>query len=69
VIIAGRPAAVLGDLHACPVPQPPPHPATSPVLQGSATVTLGGAPAARAGDHTGCGASLLADQATVSIGG
>jgi uncharacterized Zn-binding protein involved in type VI secretion len=58
VLIAGQPAARVGDMHTCPqvtpgVP-PVPHvggPITGP---GSPTVLIGGMPAARVGDTCTC---------------
>jgi uncharacterized Zn-binding protein involved in type VI secretion len=47
------PAARVGDLHACPVAS---H-VGGPVTDGSPTVNIGGAPAARVGDHSRCSAS------------
>lgn len=63
-------AAVPGDLHVCPIPPPPtgPHPAT-PISVGSKTVFIGGRPAARVGDLTGCGASIISGAFNVIIGG
>lgn len=73
VLIGGLPAAVLGDLHACPMPPPPvgigPHP-PNPIAKGSATVLIGGRPAARIMDITACGAQIMPPGAvTVMIGG
>lgn len=66
VLIGGKPAALAGDTHLCPVPQP--HP-PSPFAKGSATVLIGGRPALRAGDVAGCGAVLVGGATTVLIGG
>lgn len=67
VLIGGKPAAVQGDLHACPLP--PQHgPSTSPFVLGSATVLIGGRPALRAGDLCGCAASVAVGNPTVIIG-
>lgn len=68
VLIAGLPAAVLGDTHTCSFPPPPSHPPT-PIAKGSTTVLIGGRPAARVGDMAGCGAPILAGAFTVLIGG
>ena len=68
VLIGGMPAAVLGDLHSCPITPPPPHLSVSPFLAGSATVLLGGVPALRVGDTCGCGASVTVGCPTVMIG-
>jgi uncharacterized Zn-binding protein involved in type VI secretion len=63
------PAAVVGDMHACAIPPlAGPHPPT-PIAKGSATVFIGGRPAARAGDIAGCGAPILLGFPTVQIGG
>lgn len=69
VLIAGKPAAVAGDVHTCSFPGTPPHPPT-PFPMGSATVLIGGRPALRVGDVAGCGAAILPPgAATVVIGG
>jgi uncharacterized Zn-binding protein involved in type VI secretion len=62
------PAAVVGDTHACSFPPPPPHP-PSAIVNGSATVLIGGRPAARVGDMAGCGATVVSGAWTVEIGG
>ncbi|MFE1437292.1 PAAR domain-containing protein [Streptomyces sp. NPDC058739] len=66
VLIAGLPAAVLGDLHACPIQ--PGHPPSTPFTAGSPTVLIAGRPALRAGDPCGCGASVAVGAPTVVIG-
>ncbi|MFH9658367.1 PAAR domain-containing protein [Streptomyces sp. NPDC017248] len=74
VLIGGRPAAVVGSLHTCPVP---PHAATGPanvILPNPAAmvagaVLIGGLPAARARDRTACGATVLTGALNVLIGG
>lgn len=67
VLIGGKPAAVLGDLHSCPLP--PAHgPSASPFVSGSASVMIGGRPALRAGDLCACGASAVPGNFTVLIG-
>jgi uncharacterized Zn-binding protein involved in type VI secretion len=68
VLIAGMPAAVQLDLHACAFPSSPPHPPT-PFTTGSATVLIGGRQAVRLGDLAGCGAPVVAGAFTVLIGG
>ena len=69
VLIGGQPAAVAGDLHACPLSWTlAPHAAT-PFAKGSATVQIGGRPALRAGDICGCGAPIVGGLPTVQIGG
>ncbi len=67
VLIGGMPAAVLGDMHACVIPSPPPHPPATPFVAGSATVLIQGRPA-RAGDACACGASVVVGSPTVVIG-
>ena len=57
VLIGGKPAARLGDLHTCPMATPgtPPVPHVGgPVTMGSPTVLIGGQPAARVGDMATC---------------
>lgn len=68
VLIAGKPAAVVGDLHTCSFPPPAVHPPSS-IVAGSSTVLIGGRPAARVGDMAACGATILAGAPTVIIGG
>lgn len=67
VLIGGLPAAVVGDLHVCPIPSNVPHP-PSPFALGSSTVYIGGLPALRVGDVAGCGAGLIIGCPTVLIG-
>lgn len=62
VMIAGMPAAVLGDNCVCVGP-----PAT--IIKGSATVMIGGKPAARMGDQTAHGGAIVLGAPTVMIGG
>ncbi|MGM1060509.1 PAAR domain-containing protein [Saccharothrix sp. Mg75] len=73
VRIEGRPAAVVGSTHGCPMP---PHAALGPgnlVVPGPASlgkpVLIGGLPAARVGDKTTCGAQVVLGALTVRIGG
>ncbi|MEW2624682.1 PAAR domain-containing protein [Streptomyces sp. NPDC048106] len=74
VLIGGRPAAVVGSLHTCPMP---PHAALGPanvILPNPAAlltgqVLIGGLPAARAGDTTACGATVQIGALNVRIGG
>ncbi len=61
------PAAVVGDMHACVIPSPPPHPPSTPFVAGSATVMIQGRPALRAGDSCACGASVAVGSPTVVI--
>lgn len=68
VLIAGLPAARVGDLHACAMPPVAgPHPPT-PIIAGSATVLIAGLPAARVGDASGCGATIIVGAPNVLIG-
>ncbi|TCP40183.1 PAAR domain-containing protein [Rhodovulum marinum] len=62
VLIAGMPAAVMGDTCTCVGP-----PAT--IVKGSSTVMIGGKPAARMGDSTAHGGSIATGAPTVLIGG
>ncbi|MFH8341875.1 PAAR domain-containing protein [Streptomyces sp. AM6-12] len=74
VLIGGKPAAVVGSLHTCPIP---PHAALgpgnvimpSPAALTSGLVLIGGLPAARAGDTTTCGANVLLGALNVQVGG
>lgn len=62
VLIAKMPAAVVGDNCVCVGP-----PAT--IVKGSGTVMIGGKPAARMGDSTSHGGSIVVGAPTVIIGG
>lgn len=62
VMIAKMPAAVVGDNCVCVGP-----PAT--IVKGSGTVMIGGKPAARMGDSTSHGGSIVLGAPTVMIGG
>ncbi|WP_394427568.1 PAAR domain-containing protein [Streptomyces sp. SGAir0957] len=74
VEIEGRPAAVVGSLHVCPIV---PHAALGPgnvIVPNPAAlardaVLIGGVPAARMNDKTACGAQILPGALTVQIGG
>jgi uncharacterized Zn-binding protein involved in type VI secretion len=69
VLIAGLPAAVVGNNHVCFLPpNAGPHP-TTPLVSGSATVHIGGKPAGRTGDQVACGAVITKGAPTVLIGG
>jgi uncharacterized Zn-binding protein involved in type VI secretion len=68
VLIGGMPAAILGDMHACTIPPPPPHPPSTPFVAGSSTVLIQGSPALRVGDSCGCGAAPVVGAPTVMIG-
>jgi uncharacterized Zn-binding protein involved in type VI secretion len=57
VLIGGKPAARMGDMHTCPMQTPavPPIPHVGgPIILGSPTVLIGGMPAARVGDQCTC---------------
>jgi uncharacterized Zn-binding protein involved in type VI secretion len=62
VLIAGMPAARVGDMLTCTGPP-------DTIAKGSATVMIGGKPAARIGDSTAHGGSIVAGCPTVNIGG
>ncbi len=62
VLIAGMPAARVGDMATCTGPP-------DTIIKGSATVFIGGKPAARLGDTTAHGGSIIAGCPTVHIGG
>ncbi len=62
VLIAGMPAAVLGDMATCVGPP-------DSLIKGSATVLIGGKPAARMGDSCAHGGTIVAGAPTVMIGG
>jgi uncharacterized Zn-binding protein involved in type VI secretion len=66
-MIMGMPAAVAFDTHTCGMPPPTPHPPT-PFPKGSLTVFIGGRPALRVGDVSGCGAPIVSGAMTVLIG-
>lgn len=68
VMIGGKPAAVLGDMHACSLPPSGHQPTVSPFTAGSATVMIAGRPALRVGDACVCGASAVVGCPTVMIG-
>ena len=62
VLIEKLPAAVVGD--SCTCVGPP-----DTIAKGSATVMIGGKPAARIGDSTAHGGNIVLGAATVMIGG
>lgn len=68
VMIGGMPAAVLSDLHACPIAVPG-HLPSSPFVLGSTSVLIGGKPALRTTDPCACGAMAAVGCPTVQIGG
>lgn len=62
VLIAGMPAARVGDMATCTGPP-------DTIVMGSGTVMIGGKPAARMGDSTAHGGSIVLGCPTVIIGG
>ncbi len=62
VLIAGVPAAVVGDTCICVGPP-------DAIVMGSATVLIAGKPAARMGDTTAHGGTIVLGAPTVIIGG
>lgn len=62
VLIAGMPAARVGDMATCTGPP-------DSIVLGSATVFIGGMPAARLGDTTAHGGTIVVGCSTVLIGG
>lgn len=61
VLIAGMPAAVVGDMCTCVGPP-------DTIVMGSATVLIAGKPAARMGDSTAHGGTIVLGAPTVMIG-
>lgn len=61
VLIAGMPAARVGDMLTCTGPP-------DSIIAGSATVMIGGMPAARLGDSTAHGGAITVGCPTVNIG-
>ncbi|MBK9017212.1 MAG: PAAR domain-containing protein [Saprospiraceae bacterium] len=61
VLIAGMPAARVGDIATCVGPP-------DTIVAGSATVMIGGMPAARLGDSTAHGGTIIVGAPTVMIG-
>ena len=62
VLIAGLPAARVGDMLVCVGPP-------DSIIKGSATVMIGGMPAARIGDQTAHGGAIMLGAFNVMIGG
>jgi uncharacterized Zn-binding protein involved in type VI secretion len=62
VLIAGQPAAKVGDMLTCTGPP-------DTIINGSSSVFISGAPAARQGDSTAHGGTIVAGCPTVIIGG
>lgn len=50
-----KPAAILGDMHVCPIKG---HGST-PIVSGSGSLTVNGKPTACVGDKVGCGATII----------
>lgn len=71
VMIGGQPAAVVGDLHTCPIVPTPasPHLPSSAFVAGSTSVLICGRPALRTTDVCLCGANAAVGCPTVIIGG
>lgn len=67
VMIGGKPAAVVGDLHVCSLPPNAHQPTASPFPAGSVTVTISGRPALRTTDSCLCGAMAAVGEPTVLI--
>lgn len=68
VLIGGLSAAVVGDLHVCPLPPPGHVPTVSPFPSGSSKVMIGGRPALRTTDACLCGAMAVVGALTVNVG-
>ncbi|MEF8846285.1 MAG: PAAR domain-containing protein [Bacteroidales bacterium] len=62
VLIAGMPAARMGDMATCSGPP-------DTIVVGSSSVMIGGMPAARMGDSTAHGGTIVLGEFTVLIGG
>jgi uncharacterized Zn-binding protein involved in type VI secretion len=62
VLIAGMPAAVIGDMCVCVGPP-------DTIAAGSGTVMIGGKPSARLGDSCAHGGAIVVGAPTVMIGG
>lgn len=69
VSIAGMPASVAGDMHACALPPNGHQPTVSAFPVGSSSVLIAGRPALRTSDACICGAMAAVGAPTVSIGG
>ena len=67
VLISGKPAAVVGDMHVCSLPPNSHQPTSSVFPSGSSTVMFGGVPALRTTDTCICGAMAAVGQVTVMI--
>jgi uncharacterized Zn-binding protein involved in type VI secretion len=72
VVIGGKPAAVVGNLHVCPVHAelgPANVIIPNPGAAAGRVTLIGGLPAARMGDQTTCGAEIVLGALNVLIGG
>jgi uncharacterized Zn-binding protein involved in type VI secretion len=67
VLISGKPAAVVGDLHVCSLPPNTHQPTSSTFPSGSTTVMVSGRPALRTTDTCICGAMVIVGDPTVLI--
>ena len=67
VTIGGKPAAVVGDTHVCPLTPNTHQPTASVFLSGSGGVTIGAVPALRTTDACLCGAMAAVGDPTVQI--
>ncbi|HYN99156.1 MAG TPA: PAAR domain-containing protein [Actinomycetota bacterium] len=67
VLVAGQPAAVMGDLHSCAWARASGHPPT-PLTASNATVLIVGRPVICVGDRAGCGAVIMSGAFTVLVG-
>ena len=68
VMIAGMPAAVVGDMHVCALPPTGHQPTVSPFPAGSSKVLICGRPAVRTTDACGCGGMAAVGAPTVLLG-
>jgi uncharacterized Zn-binding protein involved in type VI secretion len=68
VLVAGMPAAVMGDMHVCPLPPIAHQPTASPFPIGSVKTLIGGKPALRTTDTCLCGAMAAVGAPTVQVG-
>jgi uncharacterized Zn-binding protein involved in type VI secretion len=72
VVIGGKPAAVVGNLHVCPLHAelgPANVIIPNPAAAAGRVTLIGGLPAARMGDQTTCGAEIVLGAVNVMIGG
>lgn len=67
VLIGGKPAAVVGDMHVCSLPPNTHQPTASAFLIGSTGVLIAGKPALRTADACLCGAMAAVGEPTVMI--